>query len=334
MADKDDEIEIDLSAENADEQGAVSEDDKQAAAAEADKDGAAKDERAGGDEAQQEAGADGQAEGEEDRVSPGVQKRLDKLTWEKHEFERAARAAMETAEAAQARLEQMEARVGNLETVGAHNTAQGLEQEIIRLRGNLREAIDGEDVDRQLELTEQLGERKTQLKQIQAQAQQRQQQGQQPGQGERRSAPARPAARPDLAKQWAAKNADWFEKPGHEVETAAVLYIDRQLTSEGLDANSPIYYEELDRRLAAQPGFAQRTGQVSAQSANGGQPGNGKPPASPVAGRSSAGEGARQRPGTVKLSAVQIQIAKDLGMYGNPKAMQAYARELREKKQA
>ena len=158
------EIEIDLT-EDADAAGAASQDDHQGAAAQADPYRSAPDQRAGGNEGQPQAGAESDTS-----LSPGVQKRIDRLTWQKGEFERAARAAMQTAEAAQARLHQMESRVGNLEVAGVHNTAQTLERDVDRLRGELREASDEHDVDRQMVLQEQIGERKTQLRTIQTQS--------------------------------------------------------------------------------------------------------------------------------------------------------------------
>lgn len=50
------------------------------------------------------------------------------------------------------------------------------------------------------------------------------------------------------AARWFSKN-PWFNAPQYQAQKSAALTINQQLIAEGLDSNSPKFYEELDRRL-------------------------------------------------------------------------------------
>lgn len=49
---------------------------------------------------------------------------------------------------------------------------------------------------------------------------------------------------------WIEANADWYDQPGFEAETAAAIAIDRRLIGEGSDVNSPRHYKKIRKELA------------------------------------------------------------------------------------
>lgn len=50
-------------------------------------------------------------------------------------------------------------------------------------------------------------------------------------------------------RAWMTANADWYNKPGFEAETAATIAIDERLLAEGSDPNSPEHYKRIQKEL-------------------------------------------------------------------------------------
>ena len=130
---------------------------------------------------------------------------------------------------------------------------------------------------------------------------------------------------PPLAKEWAAKNAGWFNKPGHTKATSLVYGIDGELTEEGWDVHDPGYYEEIDKRLKATlPGFfdkkAVQDEKSSVQSKT-------TRVQSPVASVSRTKSGKSNR---VKLTQDDLDTAKSFGIDINDEtALKRFAREVK-----
>lgn len=58
-------------------------------------------------------------------------------------------------------------------------------------------------------------------------------------------------AAPAPAQEWLQRNGSWFDRPGYEEESLLARAIDRRLVEEGWSPNSPAYYREMNKRIAA-----------------------------------------------------------------------------------
>lgn len=66
---------------------------------------------------------------------------------------------------------------------------------------------------------------------------------------ESRKPSAAPKGPAPEGRAWMAANADWYNKPGFEAETAATIAIDEKLLAEGSDPNSPAHYKQIQKEL-------------------------------------------------------------------------------------
>ena len=130
---------------------------------------------------------------------------------------------------------------------------------------------------------------------------------------------------PPLAKEWAAKNAGWFNKPGHTKATSLVYGIDGELTEEGWDVHDPGYYEEIDKRLKATlPSFFDKK---TVQEEKSGVQSKTTRVQSPVASVSRTKSGSSNR---VKLTQDDLDTAKSFGIDINDEtALKRFAREVK-----
>ena len=130
---------------------------------------------------------------------------------------------------------------------------------------------------------------------------------------------------PPLAKEWASKNAGWFNKPGHTKATSLVYGIDGELTEEGWDVHDPGYYEEIDKRLKATlPSFFDKK---TVQEEKSGVQSKTTRVQSPVASVSRTKSGSSNR---VKLTQDDLDTAKSFGIDINDEtALKRFAREVK-----
>ena len=130
---------------------------------------------------------------------------------------------------------------------------------------------------------------------------------------------------PPLAKEWASKNAGWFNKPGHTKATSLVYGIDGELTEEGWDVHDPGYYEEIDKRLKATlPSFFDKK---TVQEEKSGVQSKTARVQSPVASVSRTKSGSSNR---VKLTQDDLDTAKSFGIDINDEtALKRFAREVK-----
>ena len=131
---------------------------------------------------------------------------------------------------------------------------------------------------------------------------------------------------PPLAKEWASKNAGWFNKPGHTKATSLVYGIDGELTEEGWDVHDPGYYEEIDKRLKATlPSFFDKK---TVQEEKSGVQSKTARVQSPVASVSRTKSGKSNR---VKLTQDDLDTAKNFGIDINDEtALKRFAREVKD----
>ena len=130
---------------------------------------------------------------------------------------------------------------------------------------------------------------------------------------------------PPLAKEWASKNAGWFNKPGHTKATSLVYGIDGDLTEVGWDVHDPGYFEESDKRLKATlPSFFDKK---TVQEEKSGVQSKTTRVQSPVASVSRTKSGSSNR---VKLTQDDLDTAKSFGIDINDEtALKRFAREVK-----
>lgn len=237
---------------------------------------------------------------EQEIESDRVQKRIDQLTFQRREAER-REAEAET------RLTAMQNKMNSIESGIDDQRVNNFQQKYDAVKADLFEAAETGNTQKQVELTEQMADMRATARIAQMQ---RKEQKEAPVQEINPRAPANNSA-PQEAYAWWAKN-KWFESQEHAPETMFAKSIDTQLESEGLDKNTPEYYEELDNRL--QKRFPELYSKVKKS----------KPPTAPSGGR---GTGKLSKDGRIRMTAQELQVARDLDITSE-EGLREYAKEL------
>ena len=189
---------------------------------------------------------------EHEEYSNKVKKRIEKMTAKLRESERREQAALEYAKQVQANLQQMQAKVYNLDQGYLTESKGRIDSQISIAEANLQNAVeqnDGRAVVEAQKLLSQLMIQQDQLNRVAAQRPKVQPQApQQVYQQPVYQQPPQQAQRgPDeKAEQWAEEN-EWFGSD--EVMTNGTFAIHNQLEREGFDLSSDEYYDELNRRI-------------------------------------------------------------------------------------
>jgi hypothetical protein len=189
---------------------------------------------------------------EHEEYSNKVKKRIEKMTAKLRESERREQAALEYAKQVQANLQQMQAKVYNLDQGYLTESKGRIDSQISIAEANLQNAVeqnDGRAVVEAQKLLSQLMIQQDQLNRVAAQRPKVQPQApQQAYQQPVYQQPPQQAQRgPDeKAEQWAEEN-EWFGSD--EVMTNGTFAIHNQLEREGFDLSSDEYYDELNRRI-------------------------------------------------------------------------------------
>jgi hypothetical protein len=189
---------------------------------------------------------------EHEEYSNKVKKRIEKMTAKLRESERREQAALEYAKQVQANLQQMQAKVYNLDQGYLTESKGRIDSQISIAEANLQNAVeqnDGRAVVEAQKLLSQLMIQQDQLNRVAAQRPKVQPQApQQVYQQPVYQQPPQQAQRgPDeKAEQWAEEN-EWFGSD--EVMTNGTFAIHNQLEREGFDLSSDEYYDELNRRV-------------------------------------------------------------------------------------
>jgi hypothetical protein len=189
---------------------------------------------------------------EHEEYSNKVKKRIEKMTAKLRESERREQAALEYAKQVQANLQQMQAKVYNLDQGYLTESKGRIDSQISIAEANLQNAVeqnDGRAVVEAQKLLSQLMIQQDQLNRVAAQRPKVQPQApQQAYQQPVYQQPSQQAQRgPDeKAEQWAEEN-EWFGSD--EVMTNGTFAIHNQLEREGFDLSSDEYYDELNRRV-------------------------------------------------------------------------------------
>lgn len=258
---------------------------------------------------EQEASEEVTEEQKEKPVSDS-KKRIDRLTKLRREAERREKDALQYAESVKAEMERLKSRMDSLDQGYVQEYTGRVQSELEQAKNDLRQAMSIGDTDAAVEAqtkisTLTVAQERARQAQIQHERRAQQpveQQIQQPPQAQ---APQQPDPK---AEDWAERNT-WFGKD--QAMTYAAFGIHKELVEdEKFDPSSDEYYNELDKRIAAE--FPHKFESNSVQSNR------------PVQTVASASRTAKSSgPKKVKLTPSQVAIAKKLGV-----SLEDYAKQV------
>jgi len=240
-------------------------------------------------------------DGEEEvrAYSKSVQKRINKLTGRLRESERREQAAIQYAQSVQGELNDQRYKTHKQDDTLFSEYNNRIDVELDQAKQSFKLAYESGDPDAIVEANQKLARLSVEqenLKRVKVKREQapREQPQQLPDNLQQTARPQQPIPDPQ-AEQWAEKN-DWFGDD--EIMTSAALVIHRKLVNKGVDANSELYYNSLNKEL--REAFPNKFSN------------NSNTPQQIVAGaRRSVG---RNNPNKIKLTQSQISIANRLGV--------------------
>jgi hypothetical protein len=232
--------------------------------------------------------------------SEKVQKRIKRLTFQAKEAERRERAAIEYAKGLKNQFENSEKKFQETDTNYLKEYSARVDSEREKARSELQVALDSQDsaliMEAQDKLTKlavekekvsmTLAEKESKNKEIESQHAEAQTQALQPQISTR-------------AQDWASDN-EWFGSD--RVLTSAAMGIHEDLLQEGIDAESDVYYNQINKRMKEY--FPQKFAESSTEE---------KTKAAPVQNVASVSRRSGGRK-SVKLTKSQVAIAKRLGV--------------------
>jgi hypothetical protein len=243
--------------------------------------------------------------------SEKVQKRIKRLTFQAKEAERRERAAIEYAKGLKNQFENSEKRFQETDTNYLKEYNARIDSERDKAKSLLKAALDSNDSDQIMEAQDMLtklsvekekvsmtlADKEAKNKQIELQTAEAQTQALQPQISTR-------------AQDWASDN-EWFGSD--RVLTSAAMGIHEDLLQEGIDAESDVYYNQINKRMKEY--FPQKFAESSTEE---------KTKAAPVQNVASVSRRSGGRK-SVKLTKSQVVIAKKLGV-----PLEEYAKYVKE----
>jgi hypothetical protein len=246
--------------------------------------------------------------------SEGVKKRIDKLTRRMREAERGQKAALDYAKGLQSKYTEANKQAHKYDKDFVKEFEARVDSERNTVKQNLKQAIEENDSTKIMECNDKL----TQLAVEKEKAKIKTRQHEEQEAKEKEVIQTPPTAQPaplqnsteeasPRAQEWATDN-KWFGND--QVLTNAAFGVHNQLVSEGFDAESEQYYNEVNQRMTDL--FGQKYPQYFASEQR------------PVQTVASAGRKQQGRK-TVKLTRSQVAIAKKLGV-----PLEEYAKHVKE----
>lgn len=243
--------------------------------------------------------------------SEKVQKRIKRLTFQAKEAERRERAAIEYAKGLKNQFENSEKKFQETDTNYLKEYNARIDSERDKAKSLLKAALDSNDSDQIMEAQDMLtklsvekekvsmtlADKEAKNKQIESQPAEAQTQAPQPQISTR-------------AQEWASDN-EWFGSD--RVLTSAAMGIHEDLLQEGIDAESDVYYNQINKRMKEY--FPQKFAESSTEE---------KTKAAPVQNVASVSRRSGGRK-SVKLTKSQVVIAKKLGV-----PLEEYAKYVKE----
>ena len=249
-------------------------------------------------------------EEELEEYSQSVKRRIDKLTRKMREAERREQAAIEYAKKVQEQNKNLQATSINTSRERVSSDEASIASTETLLNTALKQAVEAGDVEKQVEAQQKIAQiaiekERLRLRKNKLEQQEAQRETQAPTVEEAIDAPAQQPRQPDpKAQEWAADN-KWFGTDKAMTYTAMSLHDD--LVTEGFDASSDEYYNEIDRRIRKE--FPQKFEDQN------------KPTQKVASAVRKTSNGRR----TVRLTPSQVAIAKKLGV-----PLEEYAKHVKE----
>ena len=243
--------------------------------------------------------------------SDKVQKRIKKLTFQAKEAERRERAAVEYAKGLKSKYESAEKKFEETDTNYLKEYNARIDSERDKAKSELKVALDSQDAELIMEAQDKLtklavekekvsitlNEKESRKKEVESQPVEQQNQAPQPQISNR-------------AQEWATNN-EWFGSD--RVLTSAAMGIHEDLLQEGIDAESDVYYNQINKRMKEY--FPQKFAESSTEETT---------KATPVQNVASVSRRSGGRK-SVKLTKSQVVIAKKLGV-----PLEEYAKYVKE----
>ena len=243
--------------------------------------------------------------------SDKVQKRIKKLTFQAKEAERRERAAVEYAKGLKSKYENAEKKFEETDTNYLKEYNARIDSERDKAKSELKVALDSQDAELIMEAQDKLtklavekekvsitlNEKESRKKEVESQPVEQQNQAPQPQISNR-------------AQEWATNN-EWFGSD--RVLTSAAMGIHEDLLQEGIDAESDVYYNQINKRMKEY--FPQKFAESSTEEIT---------KATPVQNVASVSRRSGGRK-SVKLTKSQVVIAKKLGV-----PLEEYAKYVKE----
>lgn len=207
----------------------------------------------------------------------------------------------------------LEERLAKLESNAQEQNKNVLQNTYQKVSQELKEAIEGGNTEKQVELMDQMAEVRSKI-----------QTTQQPVKEEAKSQTPEVQV-PEIAQKWIGKNSHWWNKPGFNAATQMSYAIDKDLTEEGFDIHDPEYYAEMDKRMSKVYPDLVKTEENAVNETK--KDVESKPRVqSPVAGVSRSNQGSAK---SVRLTSDDLQNAVRFGIDINDQsALKRYAKEL------
>jgi hypothetical protein len=186
---------------------------------------------------------------------PGVQKRLNQMTWERNQARQAAADALRIAQENERKLEELQGSMSKWRDEQTDQEAKGKIADLERQRSAIKEKIRAAHKDGELEDAADL---QIELSEVAAQLYFEQNK---PRPEKKETAPpkAPETQRQDIAPEaaaWLANNGEWFDDPSKQRYRDYAISVEQRLLRQGYAPDDPDLYQELDRTLHKQfPGL-------------------------------------------------------------------------------
>ena len=257
-----------------------------------------------------------QKEEEEDTglqdYSEKVQKRIKRLTFQAKEAERRERAAIEYAKGLKSQYENSEKKFQETDTNYLKEYNARIDSERDKAKSELKVALDSQDAEQIMEAQDKLTKLAVEKEKVSMTLADKESKNKevesQPAEQAREQAPAPQIS--TRAQEWATDN-EWFGSD--RVLTSAAMGIHEDLLQEGIDAESDVYYNQINKRMKEY--FPQKFAESSTEETT---------KAAPVQNVASVSRRSGGRK-SVKLTKSQVVIAKKLGV-----PLEEYAKYVKE----
>jgi hypothetical protein len=252
------------------------------------------------------------------QYTESVKKRIDKITYRLREAERREQAALEFAKGLQKKYSETEARYLDVDTNYIKEFDARVDAQREQVKAKLKSAIESQDATQIMEANDELTKlsvekEKARIVMSERAAAKKAFEEEQKVQKTQPVTPQKTATPSAKAKVWAEKN-EWFGNDKFMTNSAFMLHDD--LVSQGFDAESDEYYNEVDKRMKDlyPHKFTAQSQETEVK----------EEPKKPVQTVASAGRKQQGRR-TVTLTKSQVAIAKKLGV-----PLEEYAKYVKE----